>query len=243
MDKLEKHIKDKLRNREISPSPDAWNKIAGELESKEDVSSKKGYWWAIAASLVGLIVLSVGFFNTQKTPETAKEGIVISEEGKTPETIKIQEENAVARVNGEIPEEEQTLEIPLNQEEVPEEKIMENTIEVAQVEAAKDKAPIKDVKEVEDLAISSKLEEVLAQVNAMESNANVVSDAEIDSLLLHAQRELLTEKVFQENGKVDAMALLDEVELELYDDQQNPLFIRLKEGFFRLRTAVADRNN
>ena len=97
--------------------------------------------------------------------------------------------------------------------------------------------------EVTDLDITNKLEEVLAQVNTMEDNSIAVSDEEIDSLLMAAQKELLAGKAFEENGKVDAMALLNEVELELYDDERNPLFIRLKEGFFRLRTAVADRNN
>ena len=242
MDKLEKHIKSKLQNREISPSPDAWSKISGALDSERETSPRRTYWWAIAASLIGLVVVSVGLFNTQSAIRTRKDTVVSSEENKKTESTEIQGEESFEKTSEKNSEKEFVLEIPLNQKQVQEEKAIENIVEVAQMEAD-DKEHIKDVKEITDLAITNKLEEVLAQVNAMEGNAITVSDAEIDALLMTAQRELLTKKAFQESGKVDAMALLNEVELELYDDEQNPLFIKLKEGFFKLRTAVVDRNN
>lgn len=243
MDKLEKHIKNTLGNREISPSPEAWNKIAGELKTGNTTSTKKTYWWAIAATLAVLVVLSLALFKGQSPAETNPGIEVVRTNKKEKESILIQEENAI------VIEDSKTLEeiIPgvSTDEEKPlmEDEIFENPVEVVQTEVSKEQEPLKDIKEVSDLAINNKLEEVLAQVNTMENNAITVSDAEIDSMLIAAQRELLTAKALNESGKVDAMALLNEVELELYDDERNPLFIRLKEGFFKLRTAVADRNN
>ncbi len=241
MDKLEKHIKNQLRNREISPSPEAWGRIAKELGSEKNTSPKSTYWWAIAAGVIGLIMLSIGFFGTENTVEIPSGTIVVKGDNKE-ETPEISEEEG-AMINPVKPQKELVLEVPLTEQLEPEPENFDKTIQVAQNEAPSNKEPFKDVAEVTDLAITNKLEEVLAQVNSMEENSIAVSDKEIDSLLMAAQKELLVQKTLGDNGKVDAMALLEEVELELYDDERNPLFIKLKEGFFRLRTAVADRDN
>ena len=42
---------------------------------------------------------------------------------------------------------------------------------------------------------------------------------------------------------VDAMALLAEAETEMDQTFREQLFIKLKNGFNKVRTAVADRNN
>jgi len=243
MDKLEKHIKDKLRNREISPTPEAWAKIAGELKSEDTSSGKKTYWWAIAATLAVLVVLSLALFKGQSPVEAIQGAEVVNADNKKKGNIQIKEEEAFVNTEAKAPEEEIPAVAIEDENPLGGSEILENSVEVVQTEVRKEQEPLKDVKEVSDLAINNKLEEVLAQVNTMENNAITVSDAEIDSMLIAAQRELLTGKVLDDSGKVDAMALLNEVELELYDDERNPLFIRLKEGFFKLRTAVADRNN
>lgn len=242
MDKLEKHIKKQLQNREIQPSPEAWEKIAVELKSETSTAPKRTYWWAIAAGIVGLIVLSVRFFSPQNILETPQKTIVVQEEKNQGEIFENPEKNVVG-TDVEKTEEELTLQVAVDKQANREFEDTENVLQIAENEISDGQESINDSKEVTDLAITSKLEEVLAQVNSMENNSISVSDEEIDSLLMAAQRELLAEKTFGEDGKIDAMALLDEVEMEIYDDEQNPLFIRLKEGFFKLRTAVADRNN
>lgn len=242
MDKLEKHIKKQLQNREISPSPEAWEKIAVELKSETSTAPKRTYWWAIAAGIVGLIVLSTQFFDPQDPIETPRETIVVQEETNNKEIPEISDgEDSNPNLERQI--EDLVLEVPLNEQQDPEPKTIGNPIQIVEREAPENQESLNDVAEVTDLAITSKLEEVLAQVNSMEDGSIAVSDKEIDSLLMAAQRELLAENILGEDGKIDAMALLDEVEMEIYDDEQNPLFIRLKEGFFKLRTAVADRNN
>ncbi|MEM1259199.1 MAG: hypothetical protein AAGH81_11760 [Bacteroidota bacterium] len=242
MDKLEKHIKNQLKNREISPSAEAWDKIMGELEQEKSASPKSTYWWAIAAGIVGLLVLSIRFFSPQGSIETLRETTIVQGENNKGETLEDYKKSSV-ETNMEKSQKALPLEFPLDKQQDQGPKGIENIIQVAESEVPNNKEPLKDVEEVTDLAINDKLEKVLAQINSLESNAVVVSDREIDSLLMEAQRELLAEKTLVENGKVDAMALLNEVEMELYDDQRNPLFIKLKEGFFRLRTAVADRDN
>ena len=246
MDRLEKHIKEKLNNRTLPPSPEAWEKISSQLaHSKKEGSTIPRYWWAVAAVGLGILVLSVGLLR--------KESIVIPENGVVLDHESTEERQSIEK-QGDTDIETPTATIDLEtvvDEEVaqkePEFNGQEKETEFAIVaqESSKNESPaLNDQSKKTELAINSKLEEVLAQVAVMEQNAQVVTDSEIDSLLLAAQKELLTEQsLFQKDGKVDALALLNEVELELYDDERNPLFIRLKEGFFKLRTAVADRNN
>jgi len=87
--------------------------------------------------------------------------------------------------------------------------------------------------------INAKISEMIAQVNLIED----VSDAEVDSLLRLAQKEILKEKIYRNNGSVDAMALLTEAEDELDQSFRDRIFLKLKDGFFKARTAIASRNN
>jgi ABC-type phosphate transport system auxiliary subunit len=90
--------------------------------------------------------------------------------------------------------------------------------------------------------IDEKINTLVAQVMNLENQNVPVTDAEIDSLLLLAQKELLTDRLLKANDQVDAMALLSEVEDELDRTFRGQLFEKLKDGFFKVRTAVADRN-
>ena len=93
-----------------------------------------------------------------------------------------------------------------------------------------------------DKLIAQKVEEVVAQVQVMEDAKQDVTDAEVDSLLRAAQRQILTDKLFADGGSVDAMSLLAEVEDELDESFRDQIFDALKSGYLKLRTAVADRN-
>ena len=247
MNRLEEHIKTRLQDREIVPSSEAWSKISRELKSEKRPSSNNKYWWAIAAGVIGVSVVSTAIFKSQSSLDVNENPIVVEDEtvkedksNKREKTLQINNEESALPNNVLVVEtvsnsDEQTEEKPYDSAQEYEDRFEDTT--------ATTNTPLNDMENVTELAINSKLEEVMEQINVMEENAMAVTDAEIDSLLMMAQRELLTKKALQENGKVDAMALLNEVELELYDDQHNSLFIRLKESFFKLRTAVADRNN
>ena len=76
----------------------------------------------------------------------------------------------------------------------------------------------------------------------LEDAKQEVTDAEVDSLLRAAQRQILTDKLFADSGSVDAMSLLAEVEDELDESFRDQIFDALKSGYLKLRTAVADRN-
>ncbi|GMN10557.1 hypothetical protein MTsPCn9_24670 [Croceitalea sp. MTPC9] len=243
MEKLEKHIKEKLEERKISPSNEAWQQIESSLGAQAEKKRKGTYWYAIAASIVGLLVISVMYFNNQKAIE-----IVDIENTQENDLKSIEKAGVIESSKKEnIPQVDKETHV-VNSETnfVKEKAIKDEKRLIAAIPKSKEKSTLKDsfvTTKAENLIIDKKVEEVLATVINLESTANQVTDAEIDSLLRTAQQEVLKERLFQEDGKVDATALLNEVETEIDQSFRNKIFEKLKQGFIKARTAVADRNN
>ena len=254
MNKLEKHIRQKFRERELPPSPKAWQRINDTMGEEKRPQNRRPLFWTvgIAAGFLVTITLSIGYWSSKDTHEIKHEMVEgttqeeVKEEGITPTPNITQEEfNTPIRSKGNT-----AVVVDAEQLELNSDTSFSNTLHNRssivenQKQAISPLEPeVKRIENVVDAKIEDKLNEVLAQVIAMEDSKITVTDAEIDSLLLAAQQELLMEKVIQENGKVDAIALLNEVEEELDQSFRDQLFDTLKEGFFKLRTAVADRNN
>jgi hypothetical protein len=247
MEKLEKHIKEKLEGRKLSPSSKAWESIESSLGSEAKTSSSNKYWYAIAASVIGLLIISVVYISSQNKNEQPIEVVEVEKEPVIKE-IDILNKTEVVDVKDEVAKQlEQEIEISTKSINPSKENFIQKSSDIADIEeVTKEQNSINDgfVKaNTQDLLIDKKINEVLATVINLESEAIQVSDAEVDSLLRVAQFDILKEKVFQNNGKVDAMALLTEVEDELDQSFRDKIFTKLKEGLFKARTAVADRNN
>jgi len=231
MDKLEKHIEDKLEKRTIAPSKGAWDKIASQV--KEPVPQKRNTWfhYAIAASIVGIVLVSVFFF-TRGNPEMEQLQVVETEVKEEVKPEKRVNEEPVPQMETEVesiePEDTKAFKQPDSNTLVAEQQI---------------KQPLQDEIQINsDKLIAQKVEQVVAQVEIMENAQQDVTDAEVDSLLRAAQRQILTDKLFSDGGSVDAMSLLAEVEDELDESFRDQIFDALKSGYLKLRTAVADRN-
>ncbi|WP_435624823.1 hypothetical protein [Flagellimonas sp.] len=241
MEKFEKHIKEKLEARKIEPSEKAWEKISGELAATQKPKPKRRYGYAIAAVFVGLLVfLGILFLNTGPN----EKAIPMVKEDSSPKEILKKERSPQIEV-----EEIEVAEAPREVHVFQESQILpkEPATVVMETEKVEDfsKMPLQDSAIVisEDI-INTKVTEVLRQVTQLESIADTqITDAEVDSLLRTAQREILTDKLLSSEGKVDAMALLTEVEDELDESFRDQIFEALKQGYLKVRTAVADRNN
>ena len=241
MEKLEKHMKEKLEERRLSPTMDGWEQVASSLNSSSEKSNKKSYWYAIAASFIGLLIVSVLYFNIdneiKQSPQVVDVDdtvvddleVVHSNTTKEDETIE-QQENSININKDNFSEEKfsKAIELAVNQKTTKEHKQLKEVVVITSPQ---------------DLIIEKKVGEVLATVLNLESESNQVTDVEVDSLLRAAQFDILKEKVFQDNGKVDAMALLVEVEDEIDQSFREKIFKKLKDGLFKARTAIANRNN
>ncbi|AEM71031.1 hypothetical protein Murru_1992 [Allomuricauda ruestringensis DSM 13258] len=240
MDKLEKHIKGKLEERTIAPSANAWDKIASQV--KEPSPRKKNTWfpYAIAASVMGIVLVSVFFF-TKSNPEV-EQIQVVDTETKTETQTQFEDRKVKELVKDEQTEVAETKSERITPEKT-EEFVPKTPVSNTAIAEREVRQPLKDEIIINsDKLIAQKVEEVVAQVELMEISQQDVTDAEVDSLLRAAQRQILTDKLFSKSGSVDAMSLLAEVEDELDESFRDQIFDALKTGYFKLRTAVADRN-
>ncbi len=243
MEKLEKHIKEKLGERKITPSPKSWDKIASQVAIDENPGRRKWFPYAIAASFIGILIVSMLFF-ISKSPD--KDPIQVVEENKSKKTG-VQSKEEILEIKTKEQEQLEVVEInakkEVHQREMKQERTLESTSEQELVEHVV-KQPINDDFLPEsDPLIAQKINEIVEQVAILESTNTEVTEAEVDALLRTAQREILTEKLFASDGTVDAMALLAEAEDELNESFREQIFDALKDGYSKLRTAVAERNN
>lgn len=253
--KFEKRIKEQLEKRQISPSEDSWDKLSSRLDAEEKKSSgiSRKWWMGIAAAavttlLIGTFVVKTDISNTSPSvvdnpTEEIEENKPTPENGNyrpaaelASEEIKVEEEKIQSDKEKTLQKEQKTIEkaqIAAVDVEIPE-KTIETSAEMAASEEGM----------VENEVFESKLEQIIAEVNAKEAHGEEITNEEVDQLLASAAKEISKSSQFQyTSGSVDALSLLEDVEEELDASFRDKVFEMLKDGFVRARTAVATRNN
>jgi acyl carrier protein len=243
---FEKKVKETIQEREIIPSKDAWNAIEKQLET-EIVSKKNGYlWYGVAAAFIGILLVSVIYISLTRTGIQEPATVVNTAVEKQKETIDaditepIIEEQLVVKETpkvGDFTPAKKEVDVLLKEAKESDQFIVKNDeVILEQKETILTDYP-------ETAGIGDKIAEVVAKVNAMEQMNGTVDEVAIDSLLRQAQMELFSEQIIGAGNSVDAMALLSEVEEELNISLRDQLFEKLKDGYLKVRTAVAYRNN
>jgi flagellar basal body-associated protein FliL len=247
---FEKKLQKALSSRKIQPSEAAWERLESRLEAGMPGKRKNSSYriLLVAASLILLIGLPVyfGMFS-----EKSQEPAVV--EGPVEKTKSEQPKRAL-----EVPLKEQYTEewagvSPNEEPETPEEQSLQEPILLQEYNhslafeggSPSDPGPKVVVDSVGlnslDALVALQVDAVLSQVEVMEAASGEVSDAEIDSLLREAQA-LISMQSQMTTDSVDAMALLSEAEAEMDQTFREQLFNKLRKGFNKVRTAVADRN-
>ncbi|MBN4070388.1 hypothetical protein JYT76_01780 [Olleya sp. AH-315-F22] len=254
---FEDNLKEKLEERRLQPSKNAWEKLQTRLDENENIKESKSFWWlGIAASFVGILIVVSVFFN-KKDDNTIKQSIVNTEDVQEPKSIdktiiQSKDENPLAfekiqteTINKNITEKPSELKALTKQEQ---KEIIEEVKKdaVAQVETERPK----DIKvnnietEIKQSFEDLKLQEIVAQVQELKKVNNTVTDAEINVLLDQAERDIALHKLYNENTKkVDATALLQDVEADLEQSFRERAFKAIKSGYNYVKTTVAERNN
>lgn len=247
--KFEEHLRDKLKERDIKPSANAWAKIANGLDQEEKPKQRKTPYYAIAACLIGLLLATVWFFKQPTATGIVPQIVDVETKVDGNKNIAIPEieskQEQLVETSIEAVEKEESV-VPLNRRKENRLLKQKNTFKEAQPVIVQNE--IKNTSIFTDTVqgntlVDTKLSGVMQELALLEKNKGVVSDAEVDSLLRKAQQEILTEKAIAAGISVDAMALLLEVEDELDKTFRDQIFDNLKKGYLKLKTAVADRNN
>ena len=84
--KYEEDMKNRLEKRTIQPSAKSWDTLSQRLEKEEKKNNKKSFWWlGIAASIIGLLLVSNSFLNSETINNTNS---IIVEDNTIIDTIK-----------------------------------------------------------------------------------------------------------------------------------------------------------
>jgi hypothetical protein len=249
--KLEDNIREKLETRELKPSADAWKKLEAKLDA-EQPKKKSNVLYYVAASFVGILILASVFFsrnNSEVNNQIVEEKIQQSQTNSQPEIIPnktLSEEVVSEERNSEEKQKPNTREvkvIPPKKSTI--DKKMENTEALANVSNEEIKKPVfkEDlIISEEDKLINDKVDEVVASVKKLQEDNAEISTTEVERLLHNARSDIQTQRILN-SPKVDATALLKDVEWELDKSFRDKVFDALGEGFQKVRTAVSERND
>lgn len=255
--KLEDNIREKLESRELKPSEKAWDKLQEKLDA-EQPQKKTVLWYYVAASVIGILILSSVFYTN--TIEVKDEIVTESGDEKTIDNdLKIipHSEDAQKYVSTQNNSVVNKLEENKSKEKLqstsnsnlktsgPESPLSTGT-KKSEIDKKIDKTKVlantEKEKSLEEELINAKVDEVIASVKELQHNHNEVSITEVEDLLNKARREIQAQKILN-TPKVDATALLQEVEWELEKSFRDKVFDALGEGFIKIRTAVIERND
>lgn len=263
--KFEDHVREKLEERVIKPSANAWDELEKQLNTHSNNKKKEHNWViGIAAASIVLLLMGVSFIQfsnsvTKKTTETVE--VVVSKNDFVPAAINeslVVENSDPIQSEVDVTKENSSSLKSQNKKEINSSKINNKqayvSLEVSKVEKQEDLVTTNEALSYQDKAevfikdslvnskINGKASEVLARVEELERANGQVTSEEIDNLLRNAQLEITREKLLKE-GKTNALSLLEDVEEELDETFKQRVFETLKTSYSKLKTAVAERDN
>jgi hypothetical protein len=257
--KYEEQMKDELEKRSLQPSPESWATLSNRLDAEQNNKNKTLFWWiGIAASIVGILFVTNMYFNNQPIENDSQ--IIVATENNAKQENQQNNDNQIIEIpkkSNEVVDEgtkseENTFTKTISAERngIIEKLPQQDAVVQAQQNELQNPVTPSSFEKLAEINASKltfeeqKIQDVVAQINAINSNGHKVSDTEIDSLLKKAQKEILSNRLYNENTRtVDAKALLQDVEEDLQQSFRSKVFEALQSGYESVKTAVAERNN
>lgn len=250
-------MRESFKTREIQPSKKAWKVLKKELKKNEGPTYSP---WIRYAGVAAMILMLFGLVIYFRSNDSTKDLVMPPTNGPLNETIVISEPTTSDRIQKEGQSDAaQEDEIVLSKKQdvlasKPKVKEDESLMKPEMIESmvasstnveTKTELLLKEELEKDETErlIDKKINEVIAQVNRLEVGDEALSDQEVEALLVQAQNEVLEDELFRPDHSIDANALLSQVESELNQSFRDQIFDRLRTGFNKARTALADRNN
>lgn len=246
--RLDQEIKNKLDKRVISPSSNSWETLSNRLDTQVEKRNNKGYWWfGLAASVVGVLLVVTPFNDKGQNVEESPKVVAAPIDDLKIETVNtgraynvLEREDVIEK--SEVFNDSKNLEKPILKENIS----FNNSNSTVAKTPKRNENSVTEVKGVDEQELTfeeQKIQEVVAQVQALKDEKRVVTEADLDALLISAQNEIALNKFALEvNGRVDANALLESVEQELDQSFRSKVLKAIKTSYNSVKTAIATRN-
>ena len=248
---FEKELQDRLRSREVQPREDSWDRIEARLEAEIPARKPGSRKWKFLAA--ASVVFLLGYFLLQESAVDvpATDAVVVNPElVKCPEAKDVPE---LTRDSGVTPSESQE---PFILTDAEAQNSMDRKTRSAITVTSRDMAvtgektetlPQPDLSDRTLAGLSPEIQDDLripdGQWVAMEPNReDSLDNAEVEALLTEALQVVENKGVPQDTTSLNPAALLGEVESELDQSFREQILKKLKTGFSKVRTAVADRS-
>lgn len=218
LNNFEQQVKEKLSNREITPSAQAWGRLDAML-SVQEKPKKKMTWWYVAASVTGLLLVGTFFFNTSKESNVitpSQEIVVTSTEDKDSVTTQ--------------PSIEATNEVsvqPKSDLATNDSKVTNNSIRTTKTNH-------------QELSINNQITTTNNQISTtieknIEHQAIAVIDENVPVVATGIQKK---QKI-----QVDPSTLLSQVDGELELSFREKVIAKVNKNYQTVKVALANRNN
>lgn len=242
--KFEDNIREKLEERKLKPSDYAWEKLVLRLDT-ERPKNKSYVWFYVAASIIGLVVLSTVFIDNNIISEDIQVVEIDNRENALETQAPLTKNVEEVKISEKTEEKSQEILKAKTSEQSTIEKRMEKTQVAANVKKEFESFSNPDTEEdilPEEFILNNKVEEVVAQIQNLKKNSQDVTMQEVELLLENANRDMQAKRIVN-SSRVDALALLQDVELQLERSFRDKVFDALGDGYQIIRTAYLERNN
>lgn len=246
---LEKNIRDKMKERELQPSANAWDKLESQLDAAPQ-KRKMVFWYYTAASVVGLMLIGsvVYYQHSEEQPQLVEENIKENQIENTIDVVPkvLADQEPVVTESTSTPIE--------NYEESASENEVTPLLNVTEVAQKSDDIVFKTTITNEKISPEiietvewdknyeyQKAQEVAIDIRTLQKNRGAVTIEEVEELLANARSEIILNRTTGES-QINATTLLNEVEWELDKTFYDKVFDALGEGFRKIATAYTERN-
>jgi len=244
--KFEENIKDKLDDRSLKPSVNAWNNLEQRLDAQDKKQKGKVFWWfGLAASIISIFLItqqfmSVDFQNEKLAPvivdtkneefKTRISNNQIVKEEQEKNVISIKESNSKIKKDKVLIKSDQISlkENPIVKAEVIEDETIQNEITLPDVEISNN-----------GIGHTS-----IVESSPLEDSDNAIANVEIDALLEQAKQNIIKEDRSDTRTKaVDANELLLGIEGDIEHSFRGKAIKIIETNYKTIKNAVATRND
>jgi hypothetical protein len=235
--KLEKEFREKLNEREINPSNNAWDRLDAMLNVAEETKPKRKYTWMyVAAGFIGFLLISTIYFSQKEAPiNNLNDSVVVKEEhvkdsvakpNKPEDKIILKSLNTDAVVIKDAKKSSEDENEKVNQNKINQNQVAEHSI-------------IKETNN-ENWKNNRKTETKINQTAIADNSKN----ATVDQLLTSTEKTLVMAKPDQQKTKVKVNAndLLSQVDGELELSFREKVINKVNKNYQTVKVALANRN-